>query len=91
MGMVAQQKWLTKLLGYDFVIAYKKGKENKVANALSRQVEKEGSQEALLAMISFPTPRWVKELKESYRNSDEAKKLISSLYQGPDPPKGYLY
>ena len=31
----AQQKWFTKLLGYSFVMEYKKGKENMVANALS--------------------------------------------------------
>ena len=29
-----QQKWVTKMLGYDFQIIYKKGKLNVVANAL---------------------------------------------------------
>jgi hypothetical protein len=30
-----QQKWVTKLFGYDYEIIYKKGKDNVVANALS--------------------------------------------------------
>ena len=39
-GTPMQQRWITKLLGYPFIIDHKKVKENVVANALSRQGEK---------------------------------------------------
>ena len=32
----SQQKWLAKLLGYAFVVEYKKGSDNRVVDALSR-------------------------------------------------------
>lgn len=72
-SMVAQQKWLSKLLRYDFVFVYKKGKENKVVDVLSKKMEDVVSHEPLLAMISFPSPEWVEELKASYRDSNEAQ------------------
>ena len=33
-GTRAQQRWITKLLGYNFLVEYKKGKENVVVEAL---------------------------------------------------------
>uniref|UniRef100_A0A2N9HQY9 RNA-directed DNA polymerase n=1 Tax=Fagus sylvatica TaxID=28930 RepID=A0A2N9HQY9_FAGSY len=38
-GTPMQQKWISKLLGYHFVVEFKRGKENLVADALSRQVD----------------------------------------------------
>ena len=51
-----QQKWDTKMLGYDFEIIYKKGKQNVVENALSRKDE---DVEALLCAISIIQPDWI--------------------------------
>ena len=36
-----QQKWISKLLGYDYTIVYRKGQENTIADALSRRFEEE--------------------------------------------------
>ena len=38
-GTPLQQKWLSKLLGYAFIVEYKKGSKNVVADALSRRGE----------------------------------------------------
>ena len=39
-GTPMQQRWITNLPGYSFIIDYKKGKEDVVADALSKQGEK---------------------------------------------------
>jgi hypothetical protein len=66
-GIVDQQRWLSKLLGYDFVIEFKKGSANSIVDALSRQSEDTSSQgELSIALISFPTLTWVSNLKQSY-------------------------
>jgi hypothetical protein len=58
---------MSKLLGYDFVIEYKKGKENKVADALSRVFEEPVvPMTATCSLISFPSPTWLEDLKLSY-------------------------
>ena len=71
---LAQQKWLAKLLRYAFVVEYKKGVENKVANALSRRSDyipmscqqDESSKASCLLLLSVPDPTWLHILKDSY-------------------------
>uniref|UniRef100_A0A2N9GX58 Integrase catalytic domain-containing protein n=1 Tax=Fagus sylvatica TaxID=28930 RepID=A0A2N9GX58_FAGSY len=58
----AQQKWLYKLMGFNFSIEYKRGSENKVADALSRQTE--GLNEEQLMAFSSPVPHWVDAIRE---------------------------
>lgn len=36
MGTLEQQKWIAKLLGYEYEILYKLERENNIADALSR-------------------------------------------------------
>jgi hypothetical protein len=54
-----QQKWVTKLFGYDYDIIYKKGKDNVVADALSWKYEDEGS----LFSLSFIVPNWLQAMR----------------------------
>jgi hypothetical protein len=57
-----QQKWVTKLFGYDYEIIYKKGKENVVVDALSRKYEDEGS----LFSLSFIVPDWLQVVRQEW-------------------------
>jgi len=79
-GTPTQQKWLTKLLGYDFLIEYKKGIENKVADALSREFEETPEQnlnDEVLFSITFPNPTWVEDIMKSYTSDPTVQSRIS--------------
>jgi hypothetical protein len=54
-----QQKWVTKIFGYEYEIIYKKGKDNVVVDALSQKYEDEGS----LFSLSFIAPDWLQAVR----------------------------
>ena len=60
-----QQKCVTKMLGYEFEIIYKKAKLNVFADGLSRNNEEV---EALLCAISIIQPDWITEAREECKN-----------------------
>lgn len=76
-----QQKPLTKLMGLQYKICYKKGVTNKAADALSRLSHSDPS--SVMAM-SQAQPLWIQDLQRSYEDSSFATQLLSKLDIQPD-------
>lgn len=80
---------MAKLLGYSFTIEYKRGRENKVADALSWKWEFEEEEESVAALITFPTTDWIEELKSSYVANPEMADLMLKLESKLEVLKGF--
>lgn len=68
------QKWLTKLLGFDFDIHYKPGLENKAADALSRQ----GTALSLMA-VTVPQALLLDEVAEQMARDEKLGAILENL------------
>lgn len=73
----AQQKWLVKLLGYDYEIEYKRGKENSVVDALSRI---EGPKS--LMAISHSVPYWLEPIQKEIQLDHELQAPVVRIQEG---------
>jgi hypothetical protein len=82
-----QQKWVTKLFGYDYEIIYKKGKDNVVADALSQKYEEEGS----LFSLSFIVPDWLQAVRQEWLQDPKSSHLIQQLQTNASAPPGYSW
>ena len=69
---------MTKILGNDFEIIYKKGKQNVVEDALSRKDE---DVEAFLCAISIIQPNWIIEARDKWKNDEKVWTRIQRLQQ----------
>ncbi|GJZ65324.1 ty3-gypsy retrotransposon protein, partial [Tanacetum coccineum] len=72
-----QQKWVTKLLGYDFEVLYKPGRENTVADALSRV-----DIPSMLA-ISYPTATWLDDIRTYFATDPKGQEFAASITADP--------
>ena len=79
---------------YDFIVEYKKAKDNLVADALSKKDCEEGASfnACTLYIISFLTPTWIAKLKDSYESDPNLYQLLQAFKPkegGGGIPKGF--
>lgn len=72
-----QQKALMKLMSFQYRLCYKKGKENMVADALSR-VQPQDIKLEVMALSSVQ-PQWLQEIASSYTSHEKSAQLFSEL------------
>lgn len=73
-----QQRWISKLLGFNFGVEYQAGHENVVADALSRQKENEG----MLTTISTPQLSFFNAVRSKVASSQELQQLVDKIAKG---------
>lgn len=79
---VVYQKWLTKLVGFDFEIEYKPRLENKAVNALS--------QKGLAAtLMTVPSTIRIEEVIEAVKADQELGKIMATLKTDSSAYPGY--
>ena len=95
---LAQQKWLAKLLGYAFIVEYKIGAKNNMADALSRRSNhismfgqhEEFPKASCLLLLSVPEPIWLHILRDSNSQDQFMQQLIPSI-QASSAPNGFTW
>lgn len=89
----AQQKWLLKLIGYDYSIQYRCGTNNVVADALSRQAEFTSiigqADIRSLTGISAPLLSYVQDIHATTLHDTTTKQLWDSLKNGSCQRKNF--
>lgn len=80
-----QHKVFTKLLGLQYTIVYKKGTENRVADALSRRPHTESE----LFALSSCQPVWLMTIIDAYQQDPTALELLQQLAIHPISEDGF--
>jgi len=76
---------MTRLMGLQFKILYKQGKENLAADALSRVAHM-----MALQAVSQVQPQWIQEVLNSYATDAQAQELLTQLAINSPNPNGFV-
>jgi hypothetical protein len=76
-----QQKWISKLLGFDFEVKYKPRKENNAADSLSRQMQ-------YVHITTIQCEAW-EGLEEEVQSDDRLKLVVQTLLADPCNQEGF--
>lgn len=76
-----QQKAMTKLLGLQYKLQYKKGLDNKAADVLSRCPQTDPMQ---ICALSVVVPLWLNEVQEGYKTDPATEQLLTQVLLSPD-------
>lgn len=87
----AQQRWLTKLMGYDYTVTYKKGKENSAADALSRVPMEFTSNDSQLYAISVIHNTFMDRVKATYQADTHLQAKIQECIANPTATTTYQW
>lgn len=71
-----QQKALTKLMGLQYRLVYKKGSENNATDALSRRVADDSTE---VLSLSVCIPVWLEEVQKGYDQDPHSSQLVAQL------------
>ncbi|GJS47939.1 ty3-gypsy retrotransposon protein [Tanacetum coccineum] len=83
-----QQKYVWKLMGFDFSIEYKSGVANQAADALSRMFEEDEQVMVAFMALSQPVLGFLDDLRKENESLEELKSLHQQLDRG-DGPLGF--
>lgn len=79
-----QHKAFLKLLGLQYKLVYKKGMENKAADAVSRK-----SVHDEIHALTVSRPRWLEVIIEGCQDDEATKELLTELSVSNDNKKGF--
>ena len=78
-----KQRWIVKLMGYDYEIEYRLGRENKAIDALSRL-------HGELSAVTYQQPAWLEEIRNEARHDPKLSSIKEALKNGAHNTHGLV-